>query len=266
LSWTFWDAPVAISTDRSVLLSTYSDVPVSEEGFQHVIAVVQSVDRPGAKILGEFAPLDLSSDGQLALGFSLDAELVVAPTGAGLPRRVDAHALELAGGARWLPDRKRIVLMAKTQDEPKPHLFLVTEGGPPPTKVSEAVVLGPIQVSPDGHLVATRDQSRKPVVISLDDGTARAVPGVEGEPIPSGWGPDGSLWLEMEAFKPRAELVRVDVRTGRVLQKTTLAPADLTGVTYTSRVVVAPDGKGFAYSYKRDLGSLFILKELPRRQ
>jgi hypothetical protein len=122
-----------------------------------------------------------------------------------------------------------------------------------------------VWVSPDGRWVATLDPSRKPVIISLERGTAIAVPGVEGRMVPRGWDSDGSLWFEPEVYRPRAEIVRMDVHNGRVLERATLAPTVPTGVLWTGDLLLAPRGRAFVYTSRSETGSLFVLKGLGKR-
>ena len=87
-------------------------------------------------------------------------------------------------------------------------------------------------------------------------GKVSSVPGIEGYPFPRGWAPDGSLWLQLAVGQPRAEMVRVDVRDGRVVQREVVRLTDSTGVTNVGGVLPGPDGKGFIFTYSRELGSL----------
>src|SRR5262249_61451366 len=123
-----------------------------------------------------------------------------------------------------------------------------------------------VWVSPDGRWVAARDPSRRTILVSLENGTVTPVPGVPASMVPRGWEANASLWFEPDEFRVTTEIRRIDVRTGQVLEKVTLAPPDPTGVRYTGEVLVAPGGRGFVYTSRSDTGALFLIKGLRRRR
>jgi hypothetical protein len=113
--------------------------------------------------------------------------------------------------------------------------------------------------------VATLDEDRKLIVISLRDGSMRRVPhpGLEGA-SPRGWSPDGALWVS-EGVNPvgsRMRLVRLDPLTGKSLEERFIGPPDPGGATLFRDVVLSPDGRQVAFTYVRDLRSLVILRGL----
>jgi hypothetical protein len=286
LSWADWSVPVGISRDGKVLFAEPSNASSeggkallagpsnagSEGEVQGTIAIVRNTDGTAPRILGEFIPIDISPDGRSALVASSPREWLVVPTGPGTGHRLDTQGLELMGDyASWLPDGKSFVAVARGAGDPGFRFYLVKEDGSSGRKVSDAPVGVPplFFVSPDGKWLAARGPDLRPVLISLIDGKVESVPAIEGTPGPRGWAPDGSLWLQVDVDQPqpRGEMVRVDVRTGQVLQRQVLAPADGAGGMYVRLVHPAPDGRGFLFAYVRDLGSLYISRGLaPRAQ
>jgi len=264
LTWTDWSLPVGISRDGKALFAEPSNAS-SDREVERTIAIVRSTDGTAPRILGAFVPIDISPDGRSALVASGAKEWLVVPTGPGTGLRVDLHGLELLGDfARWLPDGRGFVVAARGPSDSGFRFYVLTQDGSPARRVSDSSIGVPVlfSVSPDGKWLAARDQDLRPILISLMDGQVAPVPAVEGKPGPRGWAPDGSLWLQLDADEPqpRGEMIRVDVRTGRVLQRLTLAPSDRTGAVYVRNVNPAPDGKGFLFAYVRNVGSLYILK------
>ena len=270
LPWSDWNVPVAISNDRRVLVNETTLDP-SGPGSAHTLAMLRRMDGSAAQLLGEFTALDLSLDGRWALGSSYDEnQVLIVPTGPGVPRAVNTHGLKLAGGARFLPDDSGIVLLGRTEADDPPHFYLLKEDDSAPTRISEAPFTSPLFFPYGGNTglthprLAAVSQGPRTVVVSLRDHAVYPVRGLGGSALPCGWSSDGSLWVRvgLERSPATAEMVRVDIGTGRVLERHMLGPAEPTGVTMVDNVFVSPDGTGFIYSYTRDLGSLFILKGL----
>ncbi|HUM11612.1 MAG TPA: hypothetical protein VLT82_11730 [Myxococcaceae bacterium] len=74
---------------------------------------------------------------------------------------------------------------------------------------------------------------------------------------------DGALLANERNALP-SPVLRFDPRTRRVTAYSTLAPGDLTGVPRLTKVMVTPDGKTFAFHFRRrsDVLCLMDLGEL----
>ena len=100
------------------------------------------------------------------------------------------------------------------------------------------------------------------LLVPLDGGEARALPGVEEGEVPLRFSADGrSVYLWKRGDVP-ARVTRLDVETGKREAWKDLLPADPAGVERISNVLVTPDGKGYAYCYARLLSDLFIVEGL----
>jgi len=221
-------------------------------------------------VLGDGFALDLSADGRWALAVS-DAgrTLTALPTGAGQPRSIPVKGLEVSvRGSRWAPDGKTIVLAARPDGGDHVQLYRVAEDGSA-TRLSETGLFGMpfLELSHDGRWAAALDEQLSTVVISLADGTARPLPLASRElVVPHGWSREGQLWVTEggSSRQARARLLRVEPQSGRVLEERSVGPTDRGGVTQVDDVVLSADGREVAFSYSRDLGTLYIVRGLGR--
>jgi dipeptidyl aminopeptidase/acylaminoacyl peptidase len=272
LSWTDWNDPVAsLSADGKVLFST-SQTVLSPEGQQALWVVLRATDGAPAQVLGEGFALDLSPDGRWALALlcpSRCTTLTALPTGVGQPRAIPTHGLEIEiRAARWTIDGKAVLAIAREPGQGRAHLYRLAEDGSRPARISDAALnrIGYLQISPDGRWVAALDDQLRVVVISLQDGTVHLLPRTSNDPVPRGWSSHGDLWITQAPpnLHARTRLLRVDPRSGNVLEERSVGPADPGGTTPLQDVVLSRDGQTVAFTYERRLGTLFILRGLSR--
>jgi hypothetical protein len=76
---------------------------------------------------------------------------------------------------------------------------------------------------------------------------------------PVQWSADGrSLYAVEPAFGAPLRIFRIDVATGAETLWKELQPPEPTGVAVIPEVVIAPDGKSYAYSFTQMLGDLYL--------
>jgi eukaryotic-like serine/threonine-protein kinase len=273
LSWSTTNWVAALSTDGKVLFSVVEAAPTGETRQPVLVfAMLRTTDGAPAQALGEGVALDLSPDGRWALVMSFfdRARLTALPTGAGQPRPIATHGLEI-GSARWMQDGKGLLVIARTPSEPDFRLYRLADDGSKPVRVTDALLMGEftsaeLHVSQDGRLAAALDSNRRLIIVSLRDGATLSVPSAHAEAVPHGWGPDGSLWLGQGGDHPpaRLRLFRVDIFTGKVLEERSVGPTDSTGAAAILALVLTPNGRGVAFTYWHSLGSLYIVRGLWR--
>ena len=267
LTWGAWSDPIAISADGRILFLAESTGSLVD-GVEQVLAIVRRTDGTAPRILGELAPSDISRDGRRALVFR-GKELLVVPTGPGPSLQVDTQGLEVTpfpGTARWLGEGEDFLVFARRPGEAQFGFYVLKDHGSAPRRVSEAPVATPpaVSVSHDGKWLATRDPEHRPMLISLTDGKVVPLPQIEThpqprKPLPRGWAPDGSLWVQLDLDQSRAEMARVDVRNGKVLQRQVL---DIAGGRAVRSILPAFDGRGFVFASVSERDSLYIAKGL----
>jgi hypothetical protein len=276
LSWSDYNSVSALSGDGKILFTVPLAAPAGET-LNSAFAMLRTTDGAPAQSLGEGYGLDLSPDGRWALVISPDGtRLTALPTGAGQPRGIPTHGLEIAGG-RWMPNAKSLLVLGRTPPESDFRLYRLAEDGSKPVLVAEAPLLGfePLHVSQDGRWAAALDSDRRLIIVSLRDGETLSVPSghpsspwsvAPADASPCGWAPDGSLWLSEggDHAPVRLQLFRVDVRTGKVLEERTVGPTDPNGVTAIFNLQLTPDGRSMAFSYYYSVGYLHIARGLWR--
>jgi hypothetical protein len=265
LSWSDVNLVAALSNDGKVLFSVIGAAPTAE-GLQPNFAMLRMTDGAPAQTLGEGTALDLSPDGRWALVVSPDnTKLTALPTGAGQPRAIATHGLEIRS-ARWMPDGRGLLVVGRTPPESDFRLYRLADDGSKPVHVTDAPLMGRLHVSQDGRRAAALDSNRRLIIVSLKDGATLSGPSAYADTVPRGWAPDGSLWLsEGGDYAPaRLRLFRVDVRTGKVLEERTVRPTDSSGASSIGQVAFMPDGRGMAFNYWHMVGSLYIVRGLWR--
>ena len=260
LSFTDWTSGIAaVSADGQILFS--ANAPTETPGGTEV-AVIRGIDGSPARVLGDGKANDLSADGRWALVTNPAGALLALPTGPGRSREIPHPGVEV-WSARWLRDGKRFVALARAPPEPGIHLYLLDDGPAPPRRVSDVAVLERVvRPSPDERHAAVVGPEEHVLVVSLDDGRTREIPGTTG--IPRRWRSDRELWISRIGRNMPAEntLLLVDVETGKTLEKRVYRPADPSGTTGRADLELAPDERGVAYTQGRLLGSLYLVRGL----
>ena len=260
LSFTDWTTGVAsVSADGQILFS--ANAPTDTPGGTEV-AVIRGIDGSPARVLGDGKANDLSLDGRWALVTSPTGSVVALPTGPGQAREIKTPGVEV-WSARWFRDGKRLLALARAPPGPEIHLYLLDGGSSPPRRVSDVTVNErALELSPDERRVAVVVANDRVAVVSLEDGTSREVPGASG--IPRRWHSARELWVSRSGQNMPAEntLLRIDVETGKILEKRVYRPADPSGTTSRLDLALAPDERGVAYSEGRIAGSLYLVRGL----
>jgi eukaryotic-like serine/threonine-protein kinase len=263
LSWLDWSDVRDISADGKTILF---DEQGGGAGDKYRVFLRKTDGSPAVR-LGDGYGTSLSSDGRWALSlnfYSNPAQLVLLPTGPGQPLTVPAVPYRI----RWaglFPDGKQILVSGSKAGEPN-RFYVQPIGGTEMRPVGPPSPRGNAEaISPDGKTLALLDSDGKLALYPVDGGTPRTIPGVEAGYGPLTWSEDGrSLYLWRPGIP--AQIFRLEVGTGRTTLVTKLLPTDPTGILTLGPVVITPDGKYYAYSFIRDLGTLYLLKGVQAAQ
>jgi Tol biopolymer transport system component len=222
-------------------------------------------DHPGAVRLTEGESLSISRDGAWALTSSADYTVFsVTPTGMGPTRAIpNPDGLAYASIATWLPDAKRIVMVARKGDEPSRGFVcdVATGVGKPfgAPGMYWPLFVGP-PVSPDGRHVVLLDVSGTAQRWPVDGGDPLPIPGILPADQPLAWTEDGAA-LFVAARSLPITIVRLDLATGHRTTWKTLAPTDSAGLRF-SIPMITPDGKHWTLSTAKLLSDLYIVEGL----
>jgi Tol biopolymer transport system component len=266
LSWHDWSRPVDLTPDGTAVLFDET----GEGGGSGYAVYLRTTDGSPAVRLGEGHALALSPDGKWALSapHRTPAELVLLPTGAGVPRRIPTgHFASIVRGA-WAPSSgggfgERLILAANEPGRGMRLYIQSLEGKDVRAFTPEGT--GPAwAVTPDGARVAAADADRRLMSYEVAGGVEPSpIPGCEPGDVPVRFTPDGrSLYVLTRGDRGRGEIHRVNVTTGdRELWKE-ITPADPTGLAGVPRVFLSDDGQSYVYSFVRMLDELYLVDGL----
>ncbi len=255
LSWLDASWVADLSRDGRLLLFTES----GQGGSPAMAVYLRGTDGSEAVRLGDGRATALSPDTRWAIGLSADLPspyLELLPTGAGEPRRLPGNGVAFTGAA-WLPDGKRIIVLAAEPGH-RARLYLQDlEQGRPTPLTPEGVTSW--VVSPDGSTLAARGPTPAIRLYPVNGTASRELAGVTGREVPIGWIADGLLITRPgEPESPRGEIYRVDIRTGRQEAWRNILPRDPAGILSLVAFRVTPDGRSQAYTWHRALSNLYV--------
>jgi Tol biopolymer transport system component len=210
--------------------------------------------------LGEGDGLALSPDGkwEVAMLPAADDQLLLIPVGAGETKTLKSERLHYRN-ALWLPDGKRLLVMAEESGHGVRTYLQDIAGGAPKALTPEGVEA--VLVSPDGKSFLARGAEKKFLLYPLEGGEPQPVSGLAPEDQPIQWLSDGSILF----FRPgeiSTSVSRLDLGTGRKSFWKQFAPADRVGLLGTYEVSVTRDGKLYVRDDRHIFSSLFVVDGL----
>jgi len=222
---------------------------------------IRGTDGSPATRLGEGLALALSPDRQWVVGIlhsGSGGDLILYPTGAGMPRRLPTPGL-LVNYADWMPNGKQVLFTGG--DNKSVRIYLMDAGGGTPRAVSaEGFHQFGRTISSDGKWVAGRGPDQKVYLIPIGGGAPRVLSTLMAGDQPSGWTADGtSLYVYTRGQIP-AHVYRVNVQSGEKTLWKELQPYETAGMYEASRVFPTPDGKRYVASYRQQLSDLFLVE------
>ena len=256
LSWLDLSEPVALSPDGKTLLVMEESGSV---GVNYAVCLRQTDGSPVVR-LGEGAALDLSRDGKWALAAvpTTPPELLLYPTGAGEPRRLERGGLLSYESARFFPDGKKIVACGHEEGKGgRCYVQDVASGKPRPLTpegTSSAFV------SHDGRQILVKVSGEALALLPAEGGDARPVAGATSDDAVIRWSTDGRSLLVYRGDEVPARIERLELATGKRQPVRTIGPADLTGVLSVGTFVFTDDGKSYAYACRRMVSHLFLVE------
>jgi hypothetical protein len=260
LSWFDQTALMDLSSDgKSVLL-----VEAGEAGGKGYRTFLRTTDGAPAVLLGEGSGSSISPDMTLvAVGSILaPAELQLVPTGAGEARSLPAGKLVARSSPFFTPDGKQLVYVGREKGEPLRLWVQDLAGGPPRAITAPGTTFArhASPISPDGRWIVGYVLPHKLVLFPLAGGEPKAIPGLEKDELPAGWGRDGRLYLVAHGELPlRVSLV--DVESGARTPSLEI-PTQAGHAHDVLNLVVAPGGDAYAYSMRMGLSDLFVAEGL----
>ena len=252
LSWLDYSRPAALSADGRVVLF---DEQGTGAGPNYAVYMRGTDGSPAVK-LAEGSALALSRDGRWAATVpTLESDtLRIVPTGAGEPRSLTLKGL-IVGGGVWHPDGHRMLIQA-VEPGHLPRLYVVDQSGGDPRPITEEEPTVAGVISPDGKSVAVVSRSQPGRIIPFEGGEARPLPALLTTDFLMRWSGDGHGIFVRPRGVDRIE--RIDVATGARTVVSEIHPADRAGLVDLGWFLVSGDGRSYVYSYRRNLGALYV--------
>ena len=262
MSWLDYSFAADLAPDGKTLLFDEE----GEAGGANYTVYVRKSDRSPVVRLGEGNALALSPDGKWALSImpAANSPFLLLPTGTGEKRELPLEGVGPEQAAYWMPDGKNI-LYAGSESGHGIRLYVRSVDGGKPRAVGPegiATALPGFAITADGKSVAAIGPDRKAQIFPIDGGAARTIAGVQDGEFPLRFSPDGRWLYVWKRGDVPARVTRVEIESGRRELWKDLLPADPAGVERISNVLVAPDGKSYAYCYARLLSDLFVVEGL----
>jgi Tol biopolymer transport system component/predicted Ser/Thr protein kinase len=222
---------------------------------------VRKTDGSPAVRLGDGNRPALSPDGKWVaciLNNGPKTELTLLPTGAGEARNISTPGMHYER-VEWFPDGKTLLFTGNQEGRRMRTYLQDVSGGRPMPVTGEGVPAA--RVSPDGKYV-TAVAGGKLNVLPIAGGEPKAVLDIQPGESVLRWSADGrSLFLRQMVGLTAAKINRLDLASGREEPWKELKPADPVGVQIYD-VVVTPDGNSYAYSFQRDICTLYLVSGL----
>ena len=255
LSWL--DAAIGpkLSGDGRTLLFTDQ----GEMAGSNYNACVRGTDGSPIIRLGEGYGEDLSRDGSavLAVVSSDKPRLMRYPTGTGEPVRLDRGQLAKITSARWLSDRKHVLVSgAEPGKAPRCYLLDVPGGAMSPVTPSGTQVG---TIAPDGLTLLARTSSAW-VLYDLKGGGGRPIGSLSLEDDLIRWSPDGRSVFAFRSAQIPLRVDRVEIATGNRTAFAEFSPAERAGLVTFLDVSLADDLESYAYCYQRHISTLYLVE------
>ena len=222
---------------------------------------LRKTDGSPAVRLGDGNVPALSPDGKWVssvISEGIQTRLTLLPTGAGEARSLAAEGVHY-GRAEWFPDGLRILFTGNQVNRPVRTFVQDVRGGKPAPITPEGTTAR--AVSPD-QKYATVVAGGKLSLVPLAGGEPKAIGSIEPDESVIRWSGDGRYLYLRQLDKPYSmKISRLDVSSGRTEPWKELRPPDPVGVRMVD-VALTPDGSAYAYSFQRDIVTLFLVGNL----
>jgi eukaryotic-like serine/threonine-protein kinase len=257
LSWFDASRIFDISADGNTIL--FEELSYGEG--RNPAIYLRKTDGSPAVRLGDGNRPALSPDGKWVACIVNDGpktELTLLPTGAGESRNISTSGMHYER-VEWFPDGQKLLF---TGNQPGGHTRTYLEdvrGGAPMPVTAEGV--SATRVSPDGKyvtVVAGGKLNVLPIMFPVGGAEPKAAVDIQSGESVLRWSADGRfLFLQQMLGPTTVEINRLDLTSRREEPWREIKPADPVGVRIVG-VVVTPDGNAYAYSFQRDIGTLYL--------
>jgi Tol biopolymer transport system component len=257
LSWFHASRIYDISSDGKTILF----VELTDGKPRNPAIYMRTTEGSAAVLLGDGNRPALSPDGKWVACIVSDGpqtSLTLLPTDAGVARTIGAAGMHYER-VEWFPDEKQ-VLFEGNQPNRRARTFVQdVNGGKPVALTSEGTIAG--RVSPDQKYV-TVVVGGKLSLLPIAGGDPKPIADLEPGQSIIGWSGDGRFLFLRKPNGPASLVIhRLDVVTGHKELWKELKTPDAVGVQI-GQVVMTPNGNSYAYSFQRDISTLYLVQGL----
>ena len=261
LSWFDWSRLTAVSRDGSFV--AFEEQATGVQGINTVF--IRPTDgAPAVRIMeGRARGNPISADGEwLAVAVGSPPHLEVVATGVGDPRIVACDLTEYYAW-QFFPDGKRLAILGNHAGEARGLYVVDIDGANAPRAITKGdLALGStFAMSHNGKTIASVSDP-KIVVIDVETGESKPLGGAIPGDVPLEWTEDDQAVYVSERGQYMLNIFRIDVASGERKEWLTIRPDDPAGILDIMPVHITPDGKTYAYGYRRQLSDLYIVTGL----
>ncbi len=256
LSWFDASRVYDISADGKTILF----VELSYGQARNPAIYLRKTDGAQAVRLGDGNRPVLSPDGKFVaciLNNGPKTELSLLPTGPGEARTFSTPGMHYER-VEWFPDGQKLLFTGNEPNRPMRTYLQDIRGGAPMAITSEGTTAA--HVSPDGKYVTSVVRDKLSVLPIA--GIATQMIDVQPGDSVIRWSADGrSLFLRQNEGLTAMKINRLELASRHEEPWKELKPADPVGVQI-GQVVMTPDGNAYAYSFQRDICTLYLAEGL----
>jgi Tol biopolymer transport system component/tRNA A-37 threonylcarbamoyl transferase component Bud32 len=222
---------------------------------------LRGTDGSPAIRLGDGNRPQLSPDGKLVactITEGLKTKLSLLPTGAGVAPAIPADGMHYER-VEWFPDGTRLLFTGNEPNRPTRTFVLDLRSGSRVPITPEGMTA--TRVSPDEKYV-TVSGGGKLTLFPIAGGAPKPIADLEAGESVIRWSTDDHFLFLSKLMGPSVLTInRLDVDTGRKEPWKELKTPDPVGVQIRD-AVITPDGKWYAYSFQRDISTLYLAEGL----
>jgi Tol biopolymer transport system component len=259
LSWFEWSFLTAISPDGGRILFEEQGA-FSRVGGEYQI-YVRGTDGSSSISIGEGFGRALSADSRfVAAKTGSPPRMELLPTGAGESREIPLQGLQAYYAWDLSADDSTLFVLGNEPGHGNRIYVVDVRGDGTPRPITPEGTIGPMAVSPDGSAVVAATSDQELMIFRTDGSQTQPLRGgIPGERALS-WSEDGASIYVYGHGRVAVDIHKIDVATGQRSLHHTIRPADPAGVMDIQPVKMTPDGKHYAYGYRRYLSDLFIVQ------
>ncbi len=216
-------------------------------GGNNYVSCLRKLDGSDVVRLGEGLTWDVSADGKKVVSMvSSPPQIVVYPTGAGEPLRLERGGIENYGvDGHFMTGADSVFFYANEPGRAPRYFVQGVAGGKPRAVTPEGTSNGVI--SPDHHFVLAKSADGRFMVYPLVGGEPRAVPALGAVDHVCGISADGRAVFAQVMGPVPAAVDRIDLATSQRRPFKSVAPLDRVGLLGVFVTSVTDDERSYAY-------------------